>query len=146
MNTTTRANDMIVVASRLIALMEQEIEILRNMKIREIETLQVEKDQLANAYLEHSRTLRQEPAQMRALAPAIREELTQALGRLQDVFGRNERALRAAREANGRLIQAVVDAIAEKQGNATTYTNAGKVSRCATCEAGPTPLTLNREL
>lgn len=146
MNTTTRANDLIVVASRLIALMEHEIEILRDMKIREIETLQVEKDQLANAYLEHTRTLRQDPAQMRALAPAIREELTQALGRLQDVFGRNERTLRAAREANGRLIQAVVDAIAEKQGDATTYTNAGKVNRFASCEAGPTPLSLNREL
>ncbi len=142
----TRIDDVIDVASRLTALMELEIDSLRHMKVREIEAFQEDKDRLADTYLEHSRALAEDPEDLAALAPAAKRELKQALDRLHEVVGENERALRASREANNQLIQAVVDAIAERQGDASTYTRAGTIARFATSEAGQTPVSLNREL
>jgi hypothetical protein len=147
MDASARTTDLIEVASRLIALLEQEIVILREMRVGELQQLQPAKDRLANAYLAHSRALGDEPALLAAVAPAIRQELRDTVRRFQAVVGANERALRAARDANDSLIKAVVGAVVEARGDATTYTKAGTVRRLATGDrAGPTPLSIDRQL
>ena len=57
MNASARASDLIMVASRLVVLMEQEIAILHEMKVADIAELQPEKELLVRAYREHGRAL-----------------------------------------------------------------------------------------
>jgi hypothetical protein len=147
MDASARANDLIDVASRLIAVMEREIAILRDMRIRELREIQPEKDRLAGSYLAHSQALGDEPGQLGVVAPAVRQELRDTLRRFHRLVGENERALRAARDANDSMIKAVVGAVVEARGDATTYTKAGTIRRLTTSDrAGPTPLSIDRQL
>ena len=110
MNASARASDLIMVASRLVVLMEQEIAILHEMKVADIAELQPEKELLVRAYLEHGRALEEVPGQLATVAPAIKQELQHVLERFRAAAGHNERALRAAHEVNARLVKAVVNA------------------------------------
>ncbi len=147
MNASARASDLIMVASRLVVLMQQEIAILHEMKIADIAELQPEKELLVRAYMEHAQALEEAPGQLATVAPAIKQELQHTLERFRAAVGHNERELRAAHEANARLVQAVVDAVNMKQGEAATYTSAGTLnSRSAGKSRGSTPLTVDQRL
>lgn len=147
MNASARASDLIMVASRLVVLMEQEIAILHEMKVADIAELQPEKELLVRAYLEHGRALEEVPGQLATVAPAIKQELQQVLERFRATAGHNERALRAAHEVNARLVKAVVDAVNMKRGEAATYTSTGTLnSRGAGDSRGSMPLTVDQRL
>lgn len=147
MNASARASDLIMVASRLVVLMEQEIAILHEMKVADIADLQSEKELLVRAYLEHARALEEAPGRLATVAPAIRQELQRVLEQFRAAVGHNERALRAAHEANAHLVKAVVDAVNMKRGEAATYTSAGTLnSRGAGDSRGSTPLTVDQRL
>lgn len=147
MNASARAGDLIEVASRLVALMEREIAMLREMKVAGIGERQSEKERLVQAYLEHSRALEQAPGQLATVAPAIRQELQQTLERFQAVAGENARVLRAARDANGRLVTAIVDAVNRKRRQTATYTRAGTLNGRGAGEAQPSiPLAVDQRL
>jgi len=147
MNASARTSDLITVASRLVDLMAQEIASLREMKIAGIADLQPEKELLVRAYTEHSRALEAAPGQLATVAPAIKQELRHTLERFRTAVGHNERALRAAHDANGRLVEAIVDAVARKRRPSTTYTNTGTLNRRGVGEPHLSiPLAVDRRL
>ena len=147
MNASARASDLIMVASRLVVLMQREIAILHEMKVADIADLQPEKELLVRAYMEHCRALEEAPGQLASVAPAIKQELQHTLERFRTAVGHNERALRAAQEANERLVQAIVDAVNMKQSEAATYTSAGTLNRRdAGKSRGSTPLSVDQRL
>ncbi len=147
MDASARVNDLIVVATRLIAVMEQEIDVLREMKIGEIRDLQPEKDQLVNTLIEHSRIFDHEPGQLAAVPQAFRQDLHRTMQRFRAAVSDSERALRAAHEANGRVVKAIVDAVTRNQAETATYTKTGTLSHAAAGDShAPTLLSVNQQL
>ncbi len=130
MDGTKLVNDLIEITSRLIDVMNREIDYLRAMRPQEIKPLQAEKQDLVRAYEEMMTGLAAKREPFDAVAPALKEELVAVSERLQAVVRDNEHALRAAGEANRRLIAAVVEAVKQKETEAKAY------SRTGTLESG----------
>lgn len=147
MDTRNLVNDLIAITSRLIVLMEKEVERLRTRRHRELAALQEEKASLARAYETLIRELRKDPATMRSVAPALRAELVAETEKFQSALARNEASLRSAMEVNSRVLEAVAEAVAESQRKNAGYSRSGALARPG--DHGPqatAPMTLDRTL
>ena len=98
----TVASALITVTARLIELMNREIEMLRSMRPRDIQTLQTEKTLLVQAYDEHIAQLKTDPESIGTIEPLLRDELWRTSRSFETVLAENERALRAAAEEERR--------------------------------------------
>ena len=74
-NTTSNIEALIRVTSRLIGVLNHEVEMLRAMRIGDIEKLQDEKTNLTVAYENCVRALQADPTALGAVEPAVRQEL-----------------------------------------------------------------------
>ncbi len=122
---TGPVNDLIVLSERLAELMSEENELLRAMRPEEIAKLQESKENLSRAYEERIRRVAAEPDHVRRLDAETKETLRRSTERLNEAVTRNRIALKAAKEANERLIRAIVNAVQEQQQNLDVYTAAG---------------------
>ena len=104
----TRIASLLRVASRLIVVMEQEIATLRAMRPRDIAALQTEKSALAAAYEEKVRDLALDPSMLAKVSGALQQEFADVATRFHEVLAENERALRAARAAQEKVLRAIV--------------------------------------
>jgi len=125
---------LIDIASHLIALLGRETALLREMKTNAIGELQPEKLRLVRAYEERTRGLNARGEELGKVDRAIRDELRATVGRFEDAAKANAIAIHAAREANERLMQAIVDVLNERRNRADRYGANGVRS---TPEAGP---------
>lgn len=147
MTDSRTANVLIAITARLIELMNREIQLLKSMRPSEIETLQSEKIALVQEYDEHIRQLAEEPEFVASLEPVMRDELWRVTQAFEHAVTENERALRAAGDANGRLIQAVVDASQASARDNGSYNNAGRLApRPAHGDSRRLSLTVDRSL
>jgi uncharacterized protein YdhG (YjbR/CyaY superfamily) len=140
--------ELVSVASRLTALLERENECLAKFDVRGITGLNEEKQALTQVYCLRVHELKKDPDALRAVTATIRDEVKKVLVRFDEVVKLNERALKATREANDRVLAAIVDA-ANKQapqqvsgysrsgGVAKTYGSAGRIPVAA-------PVSINR--
>ena len=110
MSDQTRASDLLKITTRLIDVLEREIEMLRAMKPSDIQALHEDKIVLTAAYEAQIKALKADPAALKALSPTLRAELNGAIKRFQAALNENERSLRAAKEAS----QSALNAIAEE--------------------------------
>jgi len=115
------AEGLIDIASRLIVLLERETSYLREMKVHEIGALQPEKTRLIAAYEERSRGLNAHGEDLPHLEAAVRDELRETIDRFNTAAKNNAVALRAAHEANERLMHAIVDALNIQRNRAEGY-------------------------
>jgi flagellar biosynthesis/type III secretory pathway chaperone len=115
------AEGLIDIASRLIAVLERETTLLREMKAGEIGALQPEKTRLIAAYEERSRGLNAHGEALGFLEEAVREELRETIARFNDSAKDNALALRAAHQANERLMQAIVEALNRQRDRSEGY-------------------------
>lgn len=113
--------DLLKITSRLIEVLEREIEMLRAMKPSEMQSLQHDKIVLAAAYESAIRALESDPASASAITPAVREELRDVTERFHRVLAANERALRAAKEATNRVLKHIVAEVEKQQRGASGY-------------------------
>jgi flagellar biosynthesis/type III secretory pathway chaperone len=134
---------LIRVASRLVAIMEQEVASLRSMRVRDIAPLQEEKAALAATYEADIRNLARDPELLADVSPALQEELGAAAVRLHQTLAENERAIRAARTAQDRVLQAIV-AVVEKNRSRHQGYGVGTAAHPRACDA--LSLTLDRTL
>lgn len=112
---------LIEIAARLIALLGRETALLREMKIREIASLQQEKLALSRAYEARVRSLNEHGEAIRQVEQAIRDELRATVSRFEHAAEANTIAVQAAQQVNQRLMQAIVDAVNERRGRGETY-------------------------
>ena len=146
---TGPVNDLIVLSERLAELMSEENELLRAMRPGEIAGLQESKANLSRAYEERMRRLAVEPDHVRRLDPETKATLRRATERLNRAVARNRIALKAAKEANERLIRAIVNAVQEQQQNLDVYTASGASGDQGTIPAGrraPVSISVNQRL
>ncbi len=89
MSTQSQVNDLLQVTSRLIAVLEREVELLRVAPATEFEALQEEKSALTTAYESQARSLTGHPELLEALQPVLRAELERVTSRFQSVVAAN---------------------------------------------------------
>lgn len=135
------------IASRLIAIMEQEIEFLRKMEIGAIDALQEEKAALVTAYENEIRRFSAEPDTLAAIEPALKTELKELTTRFDNVVAENNRALESVRNSHERLLKAIVDAVSESRARHAGYSNTGGLPQPAGgARAARLSLSLDRRL
>ena len=142
MATNDSVRDLIGLCSGLIALLDKETQHLKAMKPREIEGLLDQKSALALGYQQQVKHLAEDPVCLQAVEPVLRQELQEAMHKVQTEVARNARALEAARLANEKMLQAIVSAVSEKKGAVATYGSNGEASSADRDGAGA-PVTLS---
>lgn len=116
-----QAADLLKITSRLIDVLEREIEMLRAMRPSEMQSLQQDKIMLAAAYESAIHALEADPAAAQLMAPSVRAELHEVTERFHRVLSTNEQALRAAREATNRMLKHIVAEAQKQQHGPATY-------------------------
>jgi len=108
---TGEVTELLRTTSRLIGVLEREIDMLREMRPSEMQSLQEEKIVLAAAYESQLKRVSETPDLESALTPELRAELRETTAHFQTALVENERALRAAKHATDNLLNAIVDAV-----------------------------------
>jgi flagellar biosynthesis/type III secretory pathway chaperone len=141
----TQVDSLIRVASRLVAVMEQEIAILRTMRTRDIAALQEEKATLAAVYDGKVRDLARDPAVLARVSTALQQEFADVAACFHATLAENERAIRAARAVQEKMLQAIVAAVDKSRARHQGY---GADAACAASgrKSDPLSLTLDRRL
>ncbi len=125
MSTQTQVNDLLQVSSRLIAVLEREVKLLRAVPSTALAEVQEEKLALTAAYESQARSLAGHPELLEALQPVLRAELQQVTRRFQSAVSDNEAALRAARETTQRVLQAIADELDKNRHENAGYSAQG---------------------
>ncbi len=141
MSTQSQVNDLLQVTSRLIAVLEREVKLLRAVPSTEFEELQAEKSALTTAYESQARSLSGHPELLEALQPVLRAELKRVTGRFQSAVAANEVALRAARETTQRVLQAIADELDKNRCDKAGYSAQGCAPSSSRRTSGP-PLSI----
>lgn len=147
MDSTARMRDLIVVAGRLITLVTEETRLLEAYQANDIGQLQDEKARLSRIYSGLVRDLKRDPELLAAVEKAVREELSDVLKRFEAAAEANTNALNVAREANERVMRAIVDAAAAQQTTVAGYSRSGTVAAPSrTAAARPISMSVNQRL
>ncbi len=132
------------IASRLIEIMNSEIDVLREMRIKGLEELQEEKTILVTAYENAVEALQSEPEVFVAVSEAMKQEFAEVVSHFNKVLANNERALNAAQIAHDRLVKAIIHAVEENQASVKTYSANGAIARRTQgANSSAAPLALN---
>ena len=138
---------LVMAASRLIVVMNHEVELLRAMRVGEISALQQEKQELTALYEDALQTLSGEPELLEALEPAMRAELAELATRFDEAVCENTRALTAVKISHDQLLRAIVDAVSENRSRQKAYTAQGALDNPRKGRNAPTlSLTLDQRL
>lgn len=147
-NSARLIEGIIPIASRLIAVLEKEVELLRAMKPRDVAGLQEEKETLIVAYEEKMRSLTASPDAVEGITPVLQEEFRTLATRFDAAMKENRLALNAASAAQRRFLDAVVRAADEKRTTYRGYSADGALPAAgqgAPSTMGPLSLTLDRQ-
>lgn len=137
--------NLIFVTERLIEVMTREIEFLKNMQPQEIRDLQAEKTDLAQAYERCMETIKHAPEILSQAAVPSKEKLCAVTDKFNLVLAENERSLRAVKSVSERLLNVIVNAVAEKQAGAS-YTGSGAIGSDAMAKNQALSLAVNERL
>jgi len=129
MSKNSRMTELLAITSRLIACMELEVELLRNVRPQELRQLQSDKLALADAYRAFTLALREPPAEGETVDPSLCAELVEATEHFQAAVQNNLRALRAMRDVNERVMRAIVHALEEPRAQVTGYSKRGTLTK-----------------
>ena len=131
------AEDLRQAVDRITQVLEREVPLLKALKGEAIEALLDEKRAATEGYMALAERLRAAPKLLDGLAPAAREELRTAAGRLTSATEANARALRAGLEANSRLVKTIAQAVTEQSLGNNRYRADGRPRSSAPRGATP---------
>jgi hypothetical protein len=117
--------DLIEIAGRLITVMQEETLALRQLAFARVAELAPEKTKLVDAYTALARDFHKDPETLAAVTKALGDELREVLATFEATARENERTLVAARDANERVLRAVVDAAQVQRPRAQGYGRTG---------------------
>jgi flagellar biosynthesis/type III secretory pathway chaperone len=125
MKINDRLDALMLLTERLVACLEHETALLGQRQSAALAELQREKSRLTLAYETELKQLKENQATLGKIEPARLQSLTESAQRLQLAVAKNERALRAAKAVNERILTAMVDAIETGRGKPVGYTGRG---------------------
>lgn len=147
MDATSRIKDVLTVSTRFVELLTEENDALRGKHPEKVANLVEDKAIVSRAYETLVTRLTEEPDNLKATAPDLRERM-RALGeKLQILIDENVRLLTAAIDVNRRVLQIAADAAKQNQPGPTTYSAMGTMA-AASGGASPSavPMSVNRSL
>lgn len=123
-------DELVSIASRLTALLERENDCLAKFDVRGITGLHEEKQALTQTYCLRVHELKKDPEAIAAVTATVRDEVKKVMARFDEVVKLNERALKATREANDRVLAAIIDAANKQQPQQVAgYSRSGGVAK-----------------
>lgn len=146
MNPNARAQDLIEATSAFSEVLQQENELLKAHRVKDIAALQTDKTALARLYEARLTEAHAARDQFKEVEPPLREKLLEVGERFEQAMRDNVSALRAAMELNDRLLQTIASAVRQQQTIARGYTANGRDARSQPTEPiGHVPMSLNKE-
>jgi flagellar biosynthesis/type III secretory pathway chaperone len=128
MTANNPVGDLIALAERLTGLLEKESALLADARTREIAALQTDKIHIASGFEAQVARLNGDRKPLDDAEPGMRAKLVRAMSRARNAVAENARALRAARDANQKLLNAIFRALSERERKLDVYTATGGVS------------------
>lgn len=122
------ADNLIRVTERLTSLMVQEVDLLRGRRARDIKSLQGDKESLAAVYQRMMQDLQARPDLLEGLDDGRKTALMRAARNLELAAGDNAIALHSAIQANHRLMEAIADAVQERNSENAPYSRNGRLA------------------
>ncbi|MDX1486345.1 MAG: hypothetical protein R3229_17885 [Alphaproteobacteria bacterium] len=144
-NSSNAVEKLIFVTARLIDVMQRELEFLNEMKPEGIRDLQAEKEDLANAYERQMAAIKSNPRLLRECDDEVKARLEVVTDRFAATMTENERSLRAVKSVSERLLNVIINAVAEKQAG-VAYSASGTMGSGAIGAGQPLPLAVNESL
>jgi|GEM_PF-2625400 len=145
-NATGLVGEAVLATGRLVAMLEAEVDALRRGDVGCLERMRTEKARQFRNYEAKVQALKSQPLLRASVEPAVQSELEEATRKLQVAIDRNVAQLRAAAEANRRL----VDAIARAAVDAAQQPSYGRgrmfAPLAAARNAGGQPVSVSRQL
>lgn len=117
-------HDLMDVTMQLKDILAKETDHLRQMKVKELGVLQQEKARLTKVLESYQALLRANPRALDELNDGEREDLGIEIEEFTRIVDDNYRRVAVARAVNQRIVQAILDVVAEQQ-HAGTYTKQG---------------------
>jgi hypothetical protein len=126
MSDADRLDLLVTLTEKLADCLAEELALLGHRRIEGLAALQREKTRLITAYEAEVKELRQMKDPKSAIAGERKRALTLAAERLKRLLAENERALRAAKAVNDRVLQAIVEALERERGQPVGYGRRGR--------------------
>lgn len=102
--------------TQLMAVMQREIELVKEKSFNEIETLQRHKSQLTKAYEVNQSRLHQDLSVLDTLDTDERSELRELYARFRETLTENMLALKAAQDTADRVIKMIIGGVKKARG------------------------------
>ena len=136
MDANHRLSDLITITERLAELLHRENDALRNRRSKDVHDLLDEKATLSRVYETRFKALSDNPELIGEADLDIRERLQAAGIKVQELMDENAKLLKAAIEANRRVVELIADAVREQQPSAGVYGANGITSADGAAAAG----------
>lgn len=149
MTANNPVGDLIALAERLSVLLEKESALLADARTREIAALQTDKIHIASGFEAQLARLNGDRKPLEDAEPGLRARLMRVMSRARKAIAENARALRAARDANQKLLNAIFRALSERERKLDVYTATGGASTSVYSRhpaAKAVPLTIDQRL
>lgn len=117
-------DDVLAATIKLKQILAKETDSLRQMKVKELGTLQQEKERLTKLLESYQALIKKNPNALGDIDDAMREELEIEMEEFTQVVEDNYRRVAVARAVNQRIVQAILDVVTEQQ-HVGTYTKQG---------------------
>lgn len=142
-----KIRDLISVAGQLVIVLRDETAALRSFALARVAELAAEKAVLTESYTGMARQFRKDPETLKAVTHAVQAELREIMDSFEHAARENELALVAARDANERVLRAIVDAAEAQRPKAQGYGPSGlSVATGGRRVAAGMSVALNRQL
>lgn len=119
-----KIQDVITLTARLAQLLAQEVDLLKEMKIKDIEALQNEKIFITNALEAQRKLLSKHPHMLDTIPSQDRHDLEAVADVFNDILAENQRKLLLAREVNNKIVSAIKEVVREHT-TSKTYNGGG---------------------
>ena len=147
MDPTARAHELIEVTESLTTLIDQENELLGELRVKEIGALQQEKTSLSGLYELRIREATQDDGVFDNIAPEIRARLRHASEAFDRSANRNANVLRAALEMNTRMVHKIANLATRQETRPSGYGATGTTPYpTRRAKISVTPMTLDKQL
>ena len=125
MDATNRVNDLIVITTRLAALLERENQSLRDKKNQYLNEILDEKVTLGRVYESRIMGLTDNPDVLNEVDIDLRENLRTIGEKVNGLIEENSQLLKIAIEANRRVVNLIAEAVRDSAPSTGTYSSAG---------------------
>lgn len=125
MSPSNPVGDLVALTERLSNLLAEENTLLAASRTRDVAGLQADKAKLATAFESQIARIGRQRGLLDEIEPNLKRKLSRVMARAKAMIAENARALRAARDTNQKLLNAIVNAVTERNGKLDVYTATG---------------------